>query len=38
MGVPPDIVLLNTKADIESGADPLIARALEVLKAENPHA
>src|SRR5262249_19648959 len=29
-GVPPDIVLLNTKADISSGIDPLIARALAV--------
>jgi carboxyl-terminal processing protease len=32
-GVPPDIVLLNTKADIESGIDPLIVRALAVLKS-----
>jgi hypothetical protein len=32
-GVPPDIVLLNTKADIESGIDPLIVRALVVLKS-----
>lgn len=32
-GVPPDIVLLNTKADIESGIDPLIVRALEVLES-----
>jgi hypothetical protein len=31
--VPPDIVLLNTKADIESGIDPLIIRALVVLKS-----
>jgi carboxyl-terminal processing protease len=32
-GVPPDIVLLNTKADIKSGIDPLIVRALAVLKS-----
>ncbi|MGE0052787.1 MAG: S41 family peptidase [Hyphomicrobium sp.] len=32
-GVPPDIELLNTKADIETGTDPLIVRALEVLSA-----
>jgi hypothetical protein len=32
-GVPADIELLNTKADIASGVDPLITRALEVLKA-----
>ena len=31
-GVPADIELLNTKADIARGVDPLIARALEVLK------
>jgi len=31
-GVPVDIELLNTKADIEDGVDPLIVRALEVLK------
>lgn len=31
-GVPPDIELLNTKADIARGVDPLITRALEVLK------
>ncbi len=37
-GVPPDIVLLNTKADIESGIDPLITRALDVLKAASAHA
>lgn len=34
-GVPPDIELFNSKADIESGVDPLIVRALEVLKFEN---
>jgi carboxyl-terminal processing protease len=33
-GVPPDIVLLNTKADIERGADPLIAEALSVLESK----
>ena len=33
-GVPADIVLLNTTADIENGADPLITRALEVLKSK----
>jgi len=32
-GVPPDIVLLNTKADISNGIDPLITRALAVLKS-----
>jgi hypothetical protein len=32
-GVPPNIVLLNTKADIENGIDPLIVRALAVLKS-----
>ena len=32
-GVPPDIVLLNTRADIENGIDPLITRALAVLKS-----
>jgi len=32
-GVPADIELLNRKADIASGIDPLITRALEVLKA-----
>jgi hypothetical protein len=34
-GVPVDIELFNTRADIESGVDPLITRALEVLKAKN---
>src|SRR3974390_311223 len=33
-GIPPDIELLNEKADIENGADPLITRALEVLKSK----
>jgi carboxyl-terminal processing protease len=32
-GVPADIELFNTKADIENGSDPLITRALEVLKS-----
>jgi len=32
-GVPPDVELLNKKADIASGVDPLITRAFEVLKA-----
>jgi carboxyl-terminal processing protease len=31
-GVPVDIELFNTKADIETGIDPLIARALEILE------
>jgi carboxyl-terminal processing protease len=31
-GVPVDIELFNKKADIEHGVDPLITRALEVLK------
>ena len=33
-GVPVDIKLINTKRDIELGVDPLIARALEVLKSK----
>ena len=32
-GVPADIELLNKKADIENGSDPLIVRAIEVLKS-----
>ena len=32
-GVPADIELLNTKADIARGVDPLITRALEVLRS-----
>jgi C-terminal processing protease CtpA/Prc len=32
-GVPADIELLNKRADIENGTDPLIARALEVMAA-----
>lgn len=31
-GVPVDIELLNTKADLECGIDPLITRALDVLR------
>ena len=34
-GVPVDIELLNKRTDIEDGVDPLIARALEVLKSRN---
>jgi C-terminal processing protease CtpA/Prc len=34
-GVPVDIELCNCKADIDSGTDPLIARALEVLKSKS---
>jgi carboxyl-terminal processing protease len=34
-GVPPDIELFNTKADIEDGVDRLITRALEVLKSKS---
>lgn len=33
-GVPPDIRLLNTKADLESGTDPLITKALSVLESK----
>jgi len=33
-GVPVDIELLNKRADIENGSDPLITRALDVLKAQ----
>jgi carboxyl-terminal processing protease len=35
-GVPPDIALINTKVDIEIGIDPLIERALAVLKSAEP--
>jgi carboxyl-terminal processing protease len=35
-GVPVDIKLLNKKTDIESGIDPLITRALKVLKIKEP--
>jgi carboxyl-terminal processing protease len=34
-GVPADIVLLNKQADIQNGRDPLIIRALEVLKSRS---
>jgi C-terminal processing protease CtpA/Prc len=34
-GVPVHIKLLNRKIDIENGIDPLIGRALKVLKSEN---
>jgi carboxyl-terminal processing protease len=33
-GVPVDIKLLNKKTDIENGIDPLISRALKVLKSK----
>jgi carboxyl-terminal processing protease len=33
IGVPPDIVMLNTKSDITNGIDLLITRALAVLKS-----
>lgn len=33
-GVPADIELFNTKADIDAGVDPLITRALEVLNVQ----
>ena len=33
-GVPTDIQLFNTTADIEVGTDPLITRAIEVLKSK----
>lgn len=33
-GVPADIELRNTKADIKNGVDPLIVRALDVLKSK----
>lgn len=37
-GIPADIELLNTKADIETGVDPLIVRALEVIKSKSEQA
>lgn len=37
-GVPPDIELLNTRADLETGIDPLIIRALELLRSSAPGA
>ena len=33
-GVPVDIELLNRKADIENGIDPLITRALESVEVQ----
>jgi hypothetical protein len=33
-GVPADIELFNLKSDIETGTDPLIIRAIELLKSE----
>lgn len=33
-GVPVDIELFNTKADLESGIDPLITRALDILRSK----
>jgi len=35
-GVPADIELFNSTADIENGTDPLITVALEVLKSKRP--
>jgi carboxyl-terminal processing protease len=35
-GVPADIELFNTKVDIDDGVDPLITRALEVFKVQEP--
>jgi len=35
-GVPVDIELRNSMVDIENGIDPLITRALEVLRSKNP--
>ena len=37
-GVPADIELLNSTADIENGADPLITAALDLLKSKRPAA
>ena len=37
-GVQADIELFNTKADIENGIDPLIARALQVLRSKSAEA
>ena len=34
-GVPPDIELRNKRADVATGVDPLITRALEVLKGRS---
>ena len=35
IGVPADMELLNKKSDIQRGVDPLIVRALEVLKSKS---
>jgi C-terminal processing protease CtpA/Prc len=37
-GVPADIKLLNKKADIENGIDPLMTRALKWLRSKNARA
>jgi peptidase S41-like protein/tricorn protease-like protein len=37
-GVPADIELLNKRADIENGSDPLITRGLEVLRSKTAEA
>jgi carboxyl-terminal processing protease len=37
-GIPVDIKLLNRKTDIKAGIDPLITRALKVLKSKNKRA
>ena len=37
-GVPADIELFNSTADIKNGADPLISVALEILKSKRPEA
>jgi hypothetical protein len=34
-GVPVDIEIFNKKADIKDSIDPLITRALKVLKSKN---
>ena len=34
IGIPVDIKLLNKQTDIENGIDPLITRALKVLKSK----
>ena len=33
-GVPADIYLFNKRSDIENGVDPLVVRALKVLKSQ----
>ncbi|MGI9483834.1 MAG: S41 family peptidase [Hyphomicrobiales bacterium] len=35
VGVPPDVELLNTRADLEAGEDPLITTALELLRSKS---